>query len=180
MFSISRIPRCLAGLAVLRLSGSLVTATALTTPPARAAPQPQIDQTPRKTQTPPARSPKPAASQPKGEGDAAADVHAAAAASDDPGRRNHHRADPKGASFRRPFPPKYPFLGVEVRSRALFVSGFPEEHLPVKDWMLLGALIGWVSFRMRSDRLMVIWIGGLGKTLFFFKKTFIVGFDRRV
>jgi hypothetical protein len=60
------------------------------------------------------------------------------------------------------------------------VSGFPEEHLPVKDWMLLGALIGWVSFRMRSDRLMVIWIGGLGKTLFFFKKTFIVGFDRRV
>lgn len=37
--------------------------------------------------------------------DAAADAHAAAGAGDDPGRRNHHGADPKGAFFRPHFPP---------------------------------------------------------------------------
>lgn len=35
---------------------------------------------------------------------AEADAHAAAGAIDDPGRRNHHGADPKGASFRPHFP----------------------------------------------------------------------------
>jgi hypothetical protein len=81
---------------------------------------------------PPAHPPKKTRASGRGEQDAAADVHAAAGT----GGRNHHRTDPKGASYRR-----QPFRAPGYWWGSVWgVVGGP---FPVKDWTPLLALIRW-------------------------------------